>query len=192
MRLYVDLGAHNGQTLRDWLVAHPDDTCVAFEPNPAALAHSNWEWLESRYGVRYSVYPYAAWTENCARMLLRNPAKRYQNPGDNQSATLMVEKTTGGVCREGAVEVECVDFSDWLRRRCVETKFETVTVKMDIEGAEYAVLDKMLADETLLLVDVLMIELHGEKMNLANRVSKHGALVEACLACRVELRIYWH
>jgi len=57
------------------------------------------------------------------------------------------------------VEVECIDFSAWLLEHCVADDF--VVVKLDIEGAEYSVLTKMIQDRSIELVDRLFIEWHA-------------------------------
>ena len=55
--------------------------------------------------------------------------------------------------------VPCVDFSHWIK-----TFGPVAAVKMDIEGAEYGVLEKMHDEETDSLVGLLIIEWHGEKI----------------------------
>lgn len=57
------------------------------------------------------------------------------------------------------VDVECIDLSAWLLQNCVSDDF--VVIKLDIEGAEYAVLDKMIKDKSIELVDQLYIEWHA-------------------------------
>jgi len=53
--------------------------------------------------------------------------------------------------------VPCFDFSEWLSELG-----QPAVVKMDIEGAEYELLDKMRADRTDRFVDLLLIEWHDE------------------------------
>jgi FkbM family methyltransferase len=62
-----------------------------------------------------------------------------------------------------ACTVPCVDFSGWLQalwQRHSNGAPPHIVVKMDIEGAEYAVLDKMLRDGTAALVSDLVVEFH--------------------------------
>jgi hypothetical protein len=70
-------------------------------------------------------------------------------------------------------EVECFDFSRWLRRLRRKP-----VVKMDIEGAEVAIVEKMIADGTDRLVRELLVEWHGS-----------GEELEAQLHCPV--RRWW-
>eukprot|EP00662_Eupelagonemidae_sp_cell21_P057933 gene57933-biopygen21606 len=54
---------------------------------------------------------------------------------------------------------QLVDFAAWLRARVTAADF--VVVKMDVEGAEFALLDRMLGNGALGLVDELFLECHG-------------------------------
>ena len=55
--------------------------------------------------------------------------------------------------------VACIDFSAFVRDNI--TPDDYLVVKMDIEGAEYEVLDKMIKDETLQLINELVVEFHS-------------------------------
>lgn len=59
-----------------------------------------------------------------------------------------------GTIGEGEDEVPCFDFSEWLRDHpgCV--------VKMDIEGAEFGLLNHLFEHETAVLMSELVIEWH--------------------------------
>jgi hypothetical protein len=54
------------------------------------------------------------------------------------------------------VTVESIDFSQWLKRTVAPDDY--VILSMDIEGAEYDVLDKMLQDGAFKHVDRLYVE----------------------------------
>lgn len=54
--------------------------------------------------------------------------------------------------------VETIDFSEWLETNVHEDDF--VVVKLDVEEAEYAILDRLLTKGTLCLVDELYMEVH--------------------------------
>lgn len=55
--------------------------------------------------------------------------------------------------------VACFDFSAWLTRLGDK---QPVVVKMDIEGAEYPLLERMVADGTDRLVSRLLVEWHDD------------------------------
>ena len=56
------------------------------------------------------------------------------------------------------IAVESFDFSQWVKQTFSEQDY--VILSMDIEGAEYEVLEKMLHDDTAKYVDRLYVELH--------------------------------
>tara|TARA_B100000579_G_C22849354_1_gene866351 strand:+ start:670 stop:1290 length:621 start_codon:yes stop_codon:yes gene_type:complete len=58
-------------------------------------------------------------------------------------------------------EVGAVDFSDFLKT--THDPNMRHVVKMDIEGAEYAVLRKLIKDGTIYLIDDLFVEFHGAR-----------------------------
>jgi FkbM family methyltransferase len=58
------------------------------------------------------------------------------------------------------VHVPCFDFSRWLKR----LRAGYLVVKMDIEGAEVPILEKMDLDGTIELVDELLVEWHGQEL----------------------------
>jgi FkbM family methyltransferase len=63
---------------------------------------------------------------------------------------------------ESASTARTVDFSNWLRKKFNNAATKpTVIIKMDIEGSEYDVLEKMIADRTIEMVDHLIVEFHG-------------------------------
>lgn len=58
--------------------------------------------------------------------------------------------------------VETVDFSNWLKENVSEDDYVIVT--FDIEGAEYDVIDKLIADKTISLINKIYVEFHGNKL----------------------------
>ncbi len=61
--------------------------------------------------------------------------------------------------------VQCFDFSAWLSELAGD-----VVVKMDIEGSEYELLEKMLDDGTATKVKELLVEWHGIDPNRRNPI----------------------
>jgi FkbM family methyltransferase len=67
---------------------------------------------------------------------------------------------------DGAEPVACFDFSAWLK-----TLGCHVILKMDVEGAEYELLERMIADGTDQLVDELLVEWHDDDHGLTARLA---------------------
>ena len=57
------------------------------------------------------------------------------------------------------LEVKCIDFSKYLKKTVNENDY--VICKMDIEGAEYDVLGKLIDDNSIDLIDKIYIEWHN-------------------------------
>lgn len=63
----------------------------------------------------------------------------------------------GHIAPGGMRNIPCFDFSAWIR-----TLPSPVVVKMDIEGAEYPIIEKLHADGTDKNIELLMVELHTD------------------------------
>lgn len=78
-----------------------------------------------------------------------------------------LQMVTGGLTMSGfkkdaqsrKYRVPRVDLSAWMRASFVEADF--VILKLDVEGAEHAIVPRMIADKTTRLVDVLLWECHS-------------------------------
>ncbi len=57
-------------------------------------------------------------------------------------------------------EVECIDLSEFILKN-IDTH-QKIILKIDIEGAEYEVLDKMIDDDTLRYIDTIAVEWHPD------------------------------
>ncbi len=79
--------------------------------------------------------------------------------------------------------VPCFDFSTWLH----DLDAPDVVVKMDIEGAEVPVLEKLIADGNDERIGLLLIEWHDFCFD--NTYGVRRAAVEKSLRCPVEI---WH
>ena len=146
----------------------------AFEPNTELHASIRRQVAES--GHRHvSVSDRAVWTYDGAVELFL---------GHHESSTLLPGKWVPPVYDQQIdykhpVLVPCLDFSAWLKQMFLPG--DNVIVKMDIEGAEYPVLRKMIADDTLALVSVLHIEWHHDRFAWMTR-AEHDDLYTAVSA----------
>mmetsp|Transcript_5063 Transcript_5063/g.16475 ORF Transcript_5063/g.16475 Transcript_5063/m.16475 type:complete len:239 (-) Transcript_5063:3200-3916(-) len=93
------------------------------------------------------------------------------------------------------VQVSALDFSGWMKESFQERDY--ILLKMDIEGAEYKVLTKMIKDNTLCLIDKLVIEWHCQEkkehcggMDLVSRKAILSSLDKA-RSCGLHV-VEWH
>ncbi len=158
MNVFVDVGSHTGESTRAlWLGF---DRVYCWEPNPA-FEHC-YDGMESvvliraAAGVRDEIVPFYIGTD-----------------GKMQGSSICRDKLTGDISAS-PLDIQSFRFATWLLR----LEPATVTVKMDIEGAEYAVLQDMINVRATDRVDCLLIEWHHEKIPSVSQ-QEHDAVVAA-------------
>ena len=153
--LAVDCGANMG-VVTERLAATGADV-IAFEPDPFAF-----KTLEQKFG-------------NLPNVTLVNAAvgvgsgtvrlMRADNFGDNpEGASVKSTILDGGrrIDAENSVEVPLIDFPTWVGEQ-IKARGEIVFVKMDIEGAELDILEKMDAEQLFQNLRCLVAETHERK-----------------------------
>ena len=153
--LAVDCGANMGVVTQRLAATGAD--VVAFEPDPFAF-----KILEQKF-------------VNLPNVTLINAAvgvgsgtvrlMRADNFGDNpEGASVKSTILDGGrrIDAENAVEVPLIDFPGWVADQ-VKARGEVAFIKMDIEGAELDILEKMDAEQLFQNVRCLVAETHERK-----------------------------
>ena len=162
MIAFVDCGAYSGTAIR-WFRENPlysaPDAIYAFECNPSMMKN---------YGSGVTAIHSACWTHDGTIEFYRNPTSP-----NIQGNSVYRDKTTGDLDKDHPIVVPCIDFSAWLKRTF--TSGDTVIVKMNIEGAEYDVLEKCVLDNSIALITELHIQWHNRKIPGID--SRHVALL---------------
>lgn len=155
MNIFIDLGCYSGDSVeqfRNWRkVSFPDkeDWVIhAFDANPKFL--SKWETMKDE---NTHFYLKAAWTEDTTLSFA------VDSEDEPLGSTLMQGKKKIWDNNE-KIEVEAFNFSEWLK----QFENDYVIIKMDIEGAEFPLLNKMVADNTITIPAVLLVEFHPNKV----------------------------
>lgn len=91
-----------------------------------------------------------------------------------EGSTLLKEKKSRSLNRDNPIKIPCIDFSKWVENNFDKSDF--IILKMDIEGAEYEVLNKMLDDGSIDYIDDLYIEWHSHKVGIPKK--DHQSLVQ--------------
>ena len=91
--------------------------------------------------------------------------------------------------RNNPDEVECIDFSYWLKNNFNNN--DHIIVKMDIEGAEYDIIEKMLNDNTFEYINQLYIEWHNKKLNIKGIDKRHNKLINLLKDYNVNIDDTW-
>jgi FkbM family methyltransferase len=153
--LAVDCGANMG-VVTERLAATGADV-VAFEPDPFAF-----KTLEQKFANTPHVTLFNAAVgvgSGTVRLM------RADNFGDNpEGASVKSTILDGGrrIDAENAVEVPLIDFPSWVADQ-VKARGEVAFIKMDIEGAELDILEKMDAEQLFQNVRCLVAETHERK-----------------------------
>jgi FkbM family methyltransferase len=174
---FIDCGANNGCSVRKFRNEIDLDNryhIYSFEPNPAfSDCFDKFE--------NHTFIPKAVWTENGKLSFYDS----LQN--DKYGGTVCDGKSSGNVDYSHPLEVDAINFPSWVMSTFTDKDF--IILKLDIEGAEYEVLTKMLMNGSLDKVNLLFIEWHVEKIDVDIKVHKN--LVQA-LKSRKITPYDWH
>lgn len=150
--LFIDCGGYDGCSAMMFLLTHPHYDCVSFEPNPEL-----WHYYDD---IPTQLVPKAAYTYDGEISFTIDPV-------DFDGSTVMEGKRVdvdGNVpdAECPVMTVPCVDLSAFVRE--ASGRYDRIVLKLDVEGAEYDILEKMLADGTIEHIEKLYCEFHDQKM----------------------------
>jgi len=166
MKVYIDCGAHVGLILKRNLKKF--DIFHAFEANPNLISGLQKIANDNDNNSIY-IYNNAVWDR-------KDTIDFYLSRGYDTGSTVMKGKKTGNVDYNHPVSVESIDFSEWIFQNLKKDDYNYL--KMDIEGAEYDVLEKMIKDESIFYIDEFLIEFHDTKIDQPNIKDRHKNIVK--------------
>lgn len=145
MRVYIDCGAYTGDTVDcEKLFGFKADKKIAFEANQKLIKQVEAAGYDK-------VYNKAVWVNDDRITFWQDQSK------EPLGSTVKKSKTTGVLT---PVFVDAVDFSEWLK----DYLMDEVLIKLDIEGAEFDILEKMIKDKTILIANKIYVEFHPNKV----------------------------
>ena len=167
----MDCGSNTCKVLGERIERGLETEFFAFEPQPE-LAGCVEEARRRHPGVAIRFFPKAVWVRDGTMDFY---LATVWGPNHRGGSTLLAGHTRNPakVDYSRSVTVECIDFSRWIRRNF--DRRDHLVVKMDIEGAEYPVLEKMVADGTIDSVKELIVEFHWQMNETLSR-ERHEAL----------------
>ena len=178
-KVFLDCGTNLGQGLLQFIDRKIVDNTYeihCFEPNPYAIKFSKDRFSQEKYKDYSLVFnEVALWIEDCKKNLtIESFDGEYicQHTGEHLGYDLKSGGATNIMENEWnkphyisdgdldkSVQVNCIDFSKYLKANI--NKDDYVICKMDIEGAEYEVLGKLIDEDTIDLIDEIYIEWHN-------------------------------
>lgn len=155
--IFIDCGAYHSQATEqfiNWGQLIADDMkkskIYSIEPNPKLEPY--WQIIKDRHIKHVADMQFinkAAW--------INDDMLEFSETDNDLGASVMPDKAN----YDKTYQVQGFDFSQWL----IQFKWEHIIIKMNIEGAEYPILQKMIKDGTDKLVDTIMVEFHSKKMD---------------------------
>lgn len=150
-KVFIDCGAWTGDSVLEFKKHYEDYDVFAFECHPK-LKSSLTE-LSKKH--KFNFINKAVWIKD-------GTMKLYLGVNDlTQSSTLFSKKKKYITTKNPSV-VESVDFSKWMKNNIDINDY--IVCKMNIEGAEYDVLEKMIKDKTINYVNKLYVAWHYNKI----------------------------
>lgn len=156
--IFFDLGANVGE-VTDKVLKHRSESIeiYAFEP-----VNNNFNILKKKYSDKKNVklFNKAIWTEESTL----NFSVGIKNKNTNSKLTKIINDLNYDKKKYNEnYDVECVNLSNFVDEKSIDLKNSFSIVKMDIEGAEYPVLNKMIKEDNFINnINVLLIEFHKE------------------------------
>jgi len=145
--IFIDCGAYKGKALNWARLKFDNPKLYAFECNP----HLS----KVDYGSDVTVIRKAIWiTDGNLRFYMntRHPLI--------EGHSVYKDKTTGNIDKEHPVVVQCIDFSKFL----FSLEKDEIVIKMNVEGAEYDVLEHCVNTGAINLINQLHIQWHYHKI----------------------------
>jgi FkbM family methyltransferase len=166
-KVFLDCGGNIGQSVKRFKRSkrYTEDFIIhSWEPV---------EKLSKFYRDRKDItfHPEAVWTHDGEISFYLDISR---GPRRSLGSTLFKEKKSRRLNRKNPVTVPCVDFGKWVKENLSED--DLIILKIDIEGAEYDVLEKMIEDGSIKYIDDLYIEWHYHKVKIPKE--RHDALLE--------------
>lgn len=160
MQVFIDLGSHFGAIISKFIASKSyTKGCEihAFEPNPVITENHF-----MRYPAGVIIHRKAAWIKDGSLDFYINHDPRVQG------SSVCRDKITGDLDKKNPVKIECIDFGAWLLRSF--KAFDEIILKMNIEGAEYELLPKMINDGSIGMIKKLYLRHHWQKIGFPKSI----------------------
>ena len=150
-KVYIDCGAWTGDSVKAFIKYYDDYEIYAFECHPDLK--ENLENMSKDLGFNFSNK--AVWVKDKKIGL-------FLGMGDLTQSTTLFSSKKKYIDRANPVKIDAIDFSRWILNTF--EKDDYIICKMNIEGAEYPILDKMLKDDSINYINILFISWHWRKL----------------------------
>ena len=175
-KVFLDCGANNGCSVRMFRGLYDKEEeyeIFSFEPNPVFD-----EWFED---LEVNLIKKAVWVKDEDLTFYQIENRTYGKQSGGSTLNKIKARSHKHVIIH-EIKVQAIDFSAWLTDNFDPD--DEIILKMDIEGSEYKVLNKMIDDETIKYIDKLYIEFHWQKIGLSE--GDHNYLINRLGNLKIE------
>lgn len=153
-KVYIDCGSNLGNLTREFInKGNTDFEYFLFEPLP--LFYDVGDKLNIEYpDIKINYSQSAVWIKE-------EVLKFYLCGLGNEGSSVCENKKSNKMDKKHPIVVQGIDFSQWIIENFDKDDF--IVIKMDIEGAEYDVLPKMIEDGSVEYANEMIIEFHGRR-----------------------------
>lgn len=150
MFVFLDIGAHIGESSDFFLKHYPEARAICFEPLPAnckILRDKGYEVIEAAAWISFGMIDFY-----------------YGLP---ESGSLYSSKKTGGIDPDKFITVNAVDIADYIKTNF--KKSDTIVIKMNCEGAEYNIIPHLRNHGLLSWIDKFYVQWHYNKIGVSKQ-----------------------
>ncbi len=190
--LFVDCGSNIGQGFT-WFSSFYNGTNVdfhLFEPNPNCYPYL--EEIEQHSDKRMVLHKCGVGTLDGTLSFYGLGDRQGGKISQGGSISKLHNSNWYVANEETAIQVGIINFSNYLVEQ--SRHFVQIVVKMDVEGAEVELLEKLLSDGTINLISILYVEFHSQYQSLSQAKltkTREDKIVSALRTHSTKLRI-WH
>ena len=169
MKLFLDCGTNLGQGLNYFnnkykLFNNNEWKIYTFEPNPYIPLDNMFKNVNNIVKLKKAIWinddkiKFICKGKKEKSDRIKYNEDRFQGGGSQLQIT---KKNNDIQCHieTDFIDVECINFSNFLKNN--KDKFTEIIVKMDVEGAEFEIIDHLIDNDTLKIITELYIETHG-------------------------------
>lgn len=189
-KLFIDCGTNLGQGFEYFQKYFPLQAydAVLIEPNPNCV-----KVVREKYGAhkKIDILQKAVWIEDAK---LKFFGLVEDQRGETSSGASVVEAHNSAMYvanKEASIEVQGFSFGDFLNLKSKE--YDVIIVKLDIESAEYTVLEAIINNGSISNINHIFVEFHSQYFDAKDKqqyLDKEQLLISKMKAMQVGVSIW--
>jgi len=153
-KLFIDCGAHCGESILEAKKRFGENTkIVSFEANKNLFTKLS-EYFQGDPNV--AIHNKVVWINN-------NYTKFYLSTAFSDGSSIYKEKISGGISENVYQKVQCIDIIEYIDN--IDQSKWDIILKLDVEGAEYEILNQMINKGLMGKISEFHGEFHPTKIN---------------------------